>query len=370
MGQGFFRHRSEASMKKALVKLAALWFSLILSCSPCFAQPENIRSVSPQDHFSHLRDDRFYTESWNYHIMLDTGELLSLAFVLSNLGIFSGYAGVQFTLSGTHCDPVIIKDELSLCHFKEDRSAGTISIGSQSIRTKGGLTYLTFSKDGIHADLTIHPWMAGVQVADGTTMINKEKGEFYRTFIEIPRGDLRGELTVRGAGRSVSGAVYMDHSVSNILPTAYSSDWYSLRAFFPDYTVALLEFQYLPKAGGGRWAIGYVTDRNKILAISTDYKVEKSGALRDKCCSMPNDFEVQMAVGDIRLNGSFQSDELCCRSAVLDNRNWLARSIARSVAGNPVVFRFLSHADLLLTISDQSRHLKGPAYVGIVSMGN
>ena len=357
-------------MKKTRVILAAFWFLSVFNFPPCSALSANIQPLSAQDHFSHQMGDRCYTESWNYHIMLDTGEIVSLVFVLSNLGIVSGYAGVQFTLSSAHADPVIVKDELSFSHFKQNLKDGTISIGTHSMELKDGLTRLTFSKDGISADLTIRPWMAGIQIPGATIVINKEKGEFYRTFVEIPRGDLNGELTVQGARRSVSGAVYMDHIISNVLPTSFSRTWYSLRAFFPDYTVALLEFQYLPKAGGGRWAIGYITDRNKVLAISTDYKVEKSGTFKDKSSLMPDNFEVRMAVGDMKLNGSFHSDELCCRSAVFDNYSWLARNIAKSLAGNPVVFRFLSHADLLLTISDQSRHLEGPAYVGIVRMGN
>ena len=357
-------------MKKAKVILAALWFLLIFIPFPCSAQPENIQPVSAQDHFSHPMEDRFYTENWNYHAMLDTGEFLSISFLLSNLGIISGTACVQLSLSSPHSDPVIVKDELSLSHLNEDRKAGTISIGSHSMTLEGNLTRLIFSKDGIKADLTIRPWIAGFQAGDGVTVIDKHKGQFYRTFIEIPRGDLEGALTVQGAARSVKGAVYMDHSISNVLPASYSSKWFSLRAFFPDYTVALLEFQYLPKAGGERWALGYVTDRNKVLGVSTGYRVDKSGAYQAKSCSAPANFAIGMSVGDIKLNGTFNTEELYCRTAVLDNYNWLARKVANSIAGNPVIFRFRSHADLLLTTPDRTSHLEGPAYSGIVSMGN
>ncbi|MGA2402617.1 MAG: hypothetical protein ABSG91_13090, partial [Syntrophobacteraceae bacterium] len=90
-------------------------------------------------------EDRFYTENWNYHVVLDTGEFLSLSFFLSNLGIISGSAGVQLTLSGPHCDPVIVKDELSLSQLNENRKAGTISIGSHSMTLKENLTRLIFS---------------------------------------------------------------------------------------------------------------------------------------------------------------------------------------------------------------------------------
>jgi hypothetical protein len=162
----------------------------------------------------------------------------------------------------------------------------------------------------------------------------------------------------------------MDHNISNVLPASYSSNWCSLRAFFPDYTVVLLEFEYLPKAGGGRWALGYVTDRNKVLGISTGYRVDKSGAYKAKSCSVPTNFQIDMSAGDMKLNGTFSNEELYCCTGVLDDFNWLTRKVANSVAGNPIIFRFRSHADLLLTTPDRTLHLEGPAYSGIVSMGN
>jgi hypothetical protein len=357
-------------MKKANVILAALWFLLVFIPFQCSAQPENIQPVSAQDRFSHPMADWFYTENWNYHMMLDTGEFLSISFVLSNLGIISGSAVVLLTLSCPHSDPVIVKDELSLSHLNENRKTGTIAIGSNSMTRKGNLTRLVFSKKGIKADLTIHSWIAGFRIGDGTTVINKDKGEFYRAFIEIPRGDLEGILTVQGAARSVKGAAYMDHYVTNVLPASYSSNGYSLRGFFPEYTVILLELQYLPTVKGGRWALGYVTGRNKVLGISTDYRIDKSGAYKSKGYSAPTKFKIDMSAGDMKLNGTFNSEELYCRTPVLDVFNWLTRKVANSLAGNPIVFRFRSHADLILTTPDRTLHLEGPAYSGIVSMGN
>jgi len=357
-------------MKKANVILAGLRFLLVFIPFQCYAQSGNIQPLIAQDHFSHPMEDRFYNENWRYHAILDTGEFLSVSFVLSNVGIISGSAGVQLSLSGPHFDPVIVKDELSLSDLKENRKAGTISIGSHSMTLKGNLTRLIFSKKGIKADLAIRPWIVGFQMGDGMTVINEDRGEFNRTFIEIPRGDLEGTLTVQGATRSVKGAVYMDHNVSNVLPTSYSSNWCSLRAFFPDYTVALVEFQYLPKAGGGRWALGYVTDRNKVLGISTGYRLDKSGAYKAKYCSTPTNFEIGMSVRDMKLNGTFNSEELYCCTAVFDNFNWLARKLANSLVGNPIICRFRSHADLLLTTPDQTLRLEGPAYLGIVTAGN
>jgi predicted secreted hydrolase len=360
----------EANMKKAKAILAALCLLLIFFPFKCSALPENIRPVSAQDHFSHRTEDRFYTENWRYHAILDTGEFLSISFILTNVGLISGSAGVQLTLSGPHCNPVIMGDEFRLSYFEENRQTGTISIGPHSMILKGNLTRLIFSKNGIKVDLTIRQRIEGFQIGDGVTVINGSRAEFKRTFLEIPRGDLEGVLTVRGAARSVTGAIYMDHDASNVLPTSYSTNWYSLRAFFPDYTIALQGFQYLPKAGNGRWAIGYVTDRNKVLGVSTDFRIDKRGVHKSKGCSVPTDFEISMSAGDMKLNGTFTSEELYCCAGVFDDFNWLVRKVGSSLIGNPIIFRFRSHADLFLTTPDRTLHLEGPAYSGIVSVGD
>jgi hypothetical protein len=357
-------------MKKAGVMSWAFCLFLVLPSLQGLAQPEDIRPVSAQDRFSHRMKDKFYIESWNYHMMLDTGEFLSIAFVLTNLGVVSGYAGVQLTLTKSGSGQVLVKDELSPSQFNEDGKSDTISIGPHSMALKEKLTRLIFSHNGAEADLTIHPWLEGFKVADGLTVIDKGKGLFYRTFIEIPRGDFEGMLTVEGTTRSIRGAVYMDHNISNVLPASYSSNWCSLRAFFPDFTVILQYFEYLPGHEAGRWTLGYVTDRQKLLGVSTNYPVDKSGVYKTKRCSVPTGFAIQMSVDEMKLEGTFKSVEPCGCAGVLDNYNWLAGKIAGSITGNPIVCRFRSHADLFLSVSGRTFHLDGPAYQRIVSTEN
>ncbi len=77
---------------------SALFIYLLFTACLCFAELGNIQPVSVQDHFSHPMGSRFWTENWRYHAILDTGEFLSLSFVLSKLGIVSGAAGIQLTL--------------------------------------------------------------------------------------------------------------------------------------------------------------------------------------------------------------------------------------------------------------------------------
>ncbi len=350
---------------------AVLGVALLFAPGWCFGQTANIQPISYQDHFRHPQKEKSYTESWNYHFMLDSGETLSFSFLISNLGLASGSATAQLTLSSPHSDPVSVRDEHGgKSDFNEDRKTGTISIGEQSIEHKDMLTRIRFSKNGAKADLTLHPWFAGFKVGDGKTIVDREKGGFYRTFIEIPRCDLEGTLTLNGSTRSIRGAGYMDHTVSNVLPTSYSRYWYSLRAFFPEHTVVIIEFQYAPGLGGGRWTLGYAADRNGLLGVSTDCEVDKSGAFTSRHCTAPTRFAVRMNSGDMKVEGTFSSPELYCCAPVLGDSGWLVQKLASSLVGNMVVCRFRSQADLHLTTSSRTVHLEGPAYQGVVKMGD
>lgn len=357
-------------MFKTSAAVILFWFCLLLATGSCHSQTVNIQTNSEQDHYRHLITEKSYTESWNYLFMLDTGETLSFSFLLSNLGLTSGAASAQISLSSPHSDPVTARDEHGQSDFTENRGKGIISIGTQSIERKDNHTRLVFSKNGMKADLRLRPWFAGFQVGDGKTIVDRGKGGFYRTFIEIPRCDMEGTLTVQGTERSIKGAGYMDHTVSNVLPPSYSRNWYSMRAFFPDCTVALLEFQYVPRLGGGKWTMGFVADKTGLLGASTDCRIETSGSHASKDCTVPTRFAVRMTSGDIKLDGTFSDEDVYCCVPVLGGSSWVVRKLAATLIGDMTVCRFRAAADLQLTLPDGVRHLDGPAYQGTVSMGN
>lgn len=348
--------------------LLSAWLFVFLLVFPPVVRAIEVRPLAVEDHFRHMMKDKFYTESWNYHFMTDTGELLSLSLALSNIGITSGSAGMQFTWIEPGSDPIVAKQDFDLKDFREDRQAGIISIGSCSMKAVEGLVRLTFSADA-QADLMIHPWMSGFQVGDGTTAIGNSPDKFLRFFVEIPRGDFEGTVSLHGVSRRVKGAVYMEHMVGNILAPSYSKHWYSLRAFFPRHTAVFTEFQYLPAYGGGRWALGYVTGNDRVLGASTDYKLEPSGVSEDKGVKVPDRFAVEMSAGDIRLTGTYTSIGRYGCTPVFENLGWLKRTIAAAMVGEPIVCRFRSQASLFLQMPDERLHLEGPAYQGVVVMG-
>jgi len=189
------------------------------------------------------------------------------------------------------------------------------------------------------------------------------KGQFHHFFVEIPRGDFEGTLTMNGEQRDIKGAVYMDHAFTNAPATSFSSRWYSLRAFYPEHTVALLEFQFLPETGLSRWALGYATDSRSIIGVSRDYIFESSEPYRDtNGCLIPQAYEINMLLGDSQLKGTYESQGLYCRNAVLGNLNWLVRKLVKTFAGDPIVYRYRSDTALVLKTPVREIPLIGPAF--------
>ncbi len=153
----------------------------------------------------------------------------------------------------------------------------------------------------------------------------------------------------------------MDHSYTNVPATAFSSRWYSLRAFYPEYTVALTEFQYLPDTGQSRWALGYVTDSRNVIGVSTEYTVDPSGSYRDaNGCVIPLTYKVNMDFGRTQLEGTYEIQALFCRKPILGDLNWVARKLIATFAGDPVAYRFRSNTSFILKTPEKEIPLVGP----------
>jgi hypothetical protein len=340
--------------------LAILAWILVLPFS-ISAETPAVRPIEAVDHFQHPLDGDFYAESWNYQFMTNSQEMIYLAFVASRVGILSGSAGIDFTWAMSDGAEISLNDERELSDLKEDRAAGLIMIGPHTMTTQGQSTRLIVSSGRLKADIAIRSWMPGFQIKDGKIDVNPKKNQFHYFFVEIPRGDFEGTLTIDGKRHDVMGSVYMDHSYTNVPATAFSSRWYSLRAFYPEYTVALTEFQYLPDTGYSRWALGYVTDSRNVTGISTEYTLEASGSFRDaNGCVIPQTFKVNMDFGDVQLAGTYENQTLYCRKSILGDMSWVLRKLVTTLAGDPVVYRFRSINSFVLRTPEKEIPLAGP----------
>jgi hypothetical protein len=329
---------------------------------PVGAETPVIRPVEAVDHFQHPSGGDFYAESWNFQFLTNSQDMIYLAFVASRVGILSGSAGIDFTWAMSDGDEISLNDERELSDLVEDRAAGLITIGPHSMKTQGQSTRMVVSSRRLKADISIRSWVPGFKIKDGKLDVNPKKGHFHFFFVEIPRGDFQGTLTIDGKEQEVMGSVYMDHSFTNVPATAFSSRWYSLRAFYPEHTVALTEFQYLPETGHSRWALGYVADSRGVIGVSTQYTLVPSGSFNnDDGCAIPQTYTVHMDAGDVELSGTYENQTLYCRKPILGDLNWVIRKMVTTFTGDPVVYRFRSGTSFVLKTPEAEIPLVGPA---------
>lgn len=360
------------SILHTLVTIFILLFALA-TMHPLCALGENIeiRPLSSEDHFQHPMREKSYMESWNYHLLTESGRTLIVSFLVSNIGIVGGTAGVQLTWADPDSSPVIRNDRCRAADLKEQRTKGIIRIGKHTAELAGDTTRVCFDSKNLTANLTIRSCVPGFKIVDGKTFIKDKTGKYYRFFVEIPRGTFNGTITVAGKTQAISGSAYMDHSVSNIVSSSFSSHWTSIRAFFPEYTVSLMEFSFLPELGGGRWAFGYVANDKQLLGVSKDFVLESiSFCAGEKKTRVPSGFHIQMTLGGHRLDGTCKNIALYCSTPILGDLNWFARKLASVFAGNPMVYRFLSNAEFSLKTNSETRELKGFASQTYIQMKN
>lgn len=361
---------------KSILKTLAIIFVLPFASAtihpPCaLGETIDMRPLANEDHFQHPMREKSYMESWNYHFLTESGQTLIISFLVSNIGVVGGTAGVQLTWAEPDSDPVIRNDRRRAADFEEQRTKGIIRIGKHTTEFADDTTRVCFDSKDLTANLSIRSWMQGFKIGDGKTLIKNKTGKYYQLFVEIPRGNFNGTIAIAGKTHAISGAVYMDHSVSNIVSSSFSSHWTSIRAFFPKCTVSVMEFSLLPELGGGRWALGYVTDDKRLLGVSTDFIFEPTSfCADDKKTRIPSGFRIQMALGGYRLDGTCKSETLYCSTPILGDLNWFARKLASVFAGNPIVYRFLSDAEFSLKKDSETTELKGLASQTYIQMKN
>lgn len=163
----------------------------------------------------------------------------------------------------------------------------------------------------------------------------------------------------------------MDHTISKIVFTSFSSHWTSIRAFFPEHMVSMMEFRFLPELGGGRWASGYVTDSKKLVGVSRDFILKPISYCKgEKGSNIAAGFSVEMSWEDISVKGVCKSAELYYSTPILGKLNWFARKLASAFAGNPIIYRFLSNAEFNLTANYGARKMKGLASQTYIQIRN
>lgn len=86
--------------------------------------------------------------------------------------------------------------------------------------------------------------------------------------------------------------------------------------------------------------------------------------------SVPSAFSLQMPLNGMDLKGGFTNSQPYCSMPVLGRINWVARKLLNAFVGNPMIYRFVSRADLSLQGRTRTTKLSGLAAQTFIRIKN
>lgn len=308
-----------------------------------------LNPATAKDWMPHPSKDDYYTESWTTVLKADSGHVLYISLLTTNIGVFKG----QAALSVSHIAPgkkgKHYKWEYEPEKFKAE--AGTIKVGPNSISLKGRECRLIIKEKDFTLDVTIKSWVDGVQFYYARTDVDRSKGQWTATWFHVPRGDVTGSVTIGGGDVALAGAGYVDHMVQNVLGGDYSTRWWALRHFGKDHTVVAIAFKAKKEAGGGMWLRTLVVDRSRVLMLTDKGSLKGSLAASDPDgYKYHTVFTLASQEGAVSVSGEFTGGKFNDRVSIMEELPWAQRQVAKMVAGNPIAYRMEGRGNARLSM--------------------
>jgi len=330
------------------------------------ARGPKLNPITARDWLRHPHRDRYYQESWTAILGTADGHVLYVSFLYTNLGVVKGSTAVNVSLTRPGKMATVYRFDHKTSDYAEDAAAGRVAVGPNSMTLKGTDIRIRVQEPGFSLDLTGKGWMTGAKLHSGRVWVGTGKKQWVDTYVHLPRADFEGTLTVDGSELALRADGYVDHMVQNVLPTDYSSRWWTLRLFSPDHTLAFLVYQTPKELGSARSVMLLATDRKRIVAFDNALELTEVH-------TRPGPKGVHRYADHISfagkgkgwaLRGTLKAKRLHDRDAVLERLSWVERKVAGLVAGGrPVIYRLLATPDVQLSVGGAPVKLGG---VGLV----
>ena len=332
-----------------------------------------MRPTGPADFMRHPSKAKYYTESWTTILHSDEGHAIYVNFALTNIGVVKGSAGLNmsFTAPGKPSEHWAV--EHSLEDYSEDKAAGQIRIGPNTMTLKGKNLSVDIKDAGLELKLKMTGWhQNGYKFHDGKTFVTEKKDKYFAHFFHVPRGDFEAEITWQGRTIKLKGAGYMDHMTSNRLTSEYTRRWWTVRYFTPNYTLAFITMQLDPKFGGEIVTRAFFGSRTKALAVTDVMDLNPSRFAQDNKASHKyhTRFDVGMKKESFDFSATFQSRRLHDREAVVEGLPKVQQGIAKLFAGNPVVYRMEGAAEMKVSEGGVAKTESGVALMETIVLEN
>lgn len=324
-----------------------------------------IASATADDWFSHPVEDKYYTENWTTMVRTEAGHVFYITFLRSNIGVFSGSAGltVSATMPGKQAKIFDIKYKLD--DFSQDKASGRISVKGNYIQKKGRKFTLHVDEKDLAMDLEISAHMDGVKFHTGRFFLDKSHQKSVTTYVHAPWGSVKGKVTVAGQSASIQGDAFVDHLHQNVLGTDYATHWWVLRYFSKDYAISFFIFKSPKTLGRKVISRILISSRTEVLEQSNVMTFEGDQFTKDpKGHKYATRYKFGYFGEKVTVEGTATNTRLHDRDAMLERMSAVERKIVELVAGKPINYRSLADSEIKIKVGDgEEQTLTGTSYL-------
>ncbi len=311
-----------------------------------------MRPTTTADLMRHKHSNKYYTESWTAILQTTDGWSIYVNFLLTNIGVIEGSSGLSMSITAPGQQAKHWNAEHKISDFSDDASRGMIKVGPNELTLKGNNLVIKINDNGMVLNLTMKGWYpTGYKFYDGKTYLTEKKDKYFYHFFHMPRGDFEGTMTWQGKTQQLKGAGYMDHMVNNRLTSEWSTRWWTVRYFTPDYTLAVLSMQIDSKFGGGIVHRAFLGSRSKALTVTDQVELEPSLVANDSKAGHKYHTRFVFGIkGDgFQMKSTFQSRRLHDREGIIEELPKVQQGIAKMFAGNPITYRMEGSSEMTVT---------------------
>jgi hypothetical protein len=323
--------------------LICFLFLLLFSEINAYGRENQWNECSNRDFFRHECDDSMYTENWTAIIRDDSGSVLYINFLYSNIGVFKGNTGVNVSFTPADGKAININTEYSTDDYRENRTEGRISIKNSYVVMKNNKdAEIHVRMENCSVDLALNGWKPGIKFHNGRLWISREDHEFLDYFFHIPAGEVTGKISISGRTADIKGRGYFDHSAKNVNAPDFSDRWHTLRLWTNDYAVSMMDIVFNEDHGKKRVTYLIFEDRSGIVSAGISLiHPSLSSYKQDDDYRYPTSFKIDLAAENLKLSVSTTLKKLHEKVKILDQLSWAARQVVKAFAGNPVIYRMI-----------------------------
>lgn len=352
--------------------------------------PENttralLKTLKWSDFTFQMNGTSWLTEGFNFHIFTEDGSAIFLQFVYSNLAWPSCTAVVNVRYYRRKDNKVFA--------FQETYKSYRLKRADKKLHVKVADTELQYVPPEMEAEhpkfiykhrnkdfgivLEMEPTQPPMQVGHGETRYGKKGSDGYLLFQFVPCVKVRGEMQCSEGKIPIIGRGIIIHQFQGVRPniasTRFDVVYFSQicnEKCSKNIDLFMVQFHTPIRYGGYTINVGFMTDREELVALSTG-KTEMVGATKhdEKTgYNLPTELLYEWSGTNVhgqsfQVEGSFKPQKPIASISVLDHIPFFIRKAVEILVARPHIYKWLDDAQFNVKIEgSEELKLEGSLY--------